>query len=55
MCVAEAPVIDPRPRGRVCWKTLTDALLYAHGPVKSLVDLTLTAEHRRATAPCTTR
>ncbi|WP_455432693.1 hypothetical protein [Streptosporangium soli] len=26
---------------------LTDALLCADGPVKSLVDLTLTAEHRR--------
>ena len=34
---------------------LTDAVLCADGPVRSLVDLTLVAEHRRGHAPCTTR
>lgn len=34
---------------------LTDALLCADGPVRSLVELTLVAEHRRGPARCTTR
>jgi hypothetical protein len=34
---------------------LTDAVLCADGPVTSLVELTLTAEHRRGHGACTTR
>jgi hypothetical protein len=34
---------------------LTDAVLCADGPVGSLVELTLLAEHRAGMGPCTTR